>query len=558
MDLSPRSTPQELADLASARPDLHTQIAAHPAVYPALLTWIAETSPDPAARQAAAQRLAPPPPLPAPPAWPDQPEQPEQPKQAEQSWPAQPDEPAPAQPDPSPAASQNEEWSAAPSSSPPAPGYVQATQAQASPKKPRGRGKLIAVIASFAVVVLVAVGAFWFLGRDDSSPSPTPYSLSLDEAPVEIVFPSSEYSLLLVDPYAPYLLAGKPSSDPNLIDEYFVFTLDGAEITEVTQIPENYGEGISGGPYAILDGTVYYTTRWEDNHVFTWNVETQELSAMESPDEDYVFQVVPVAPNHLIITTSPDRDESAMSTYTVSSVKDGKVRWTFTNDEIECNLNYRHVNLLELAENNRWLRCPYADSFPDVAINIETGAAVTAPENAGLIVASDGAVAVDRISDDKDNTVWRDFRFYDANGDQRDDIELSGGIYEVQFPWDFGGSVSEWVEGMRASANYAAEHPDSDFALLTDDGRAIGFTFGEVDKINDIEIQREENSSVKLADHGNKVLCMGGEHMQAFDISEGASGQQLWSINGVFSWDFYPFNAGQWIVGLDQIYLIEK
>lgn len=526
MDLSPRSTPQELADLANTRPDLHAQIAAHPAVYPALLTWIAETSPDPAARQAAAQRLAPSAP-PAPPAQPTQATQPTQPAQATQEY------------------------------SPPAPGYVGAAQAQPSSSKPHRRGKLMGAIASFAVIALVAVGAFWYLGRDDSSPSPAHYSLSLDEAPVEIVFPSSEYSLRAVDPYAPYLLAGKPSSDPNLIDEYFVFTLDGAEVTEVTQVPKKYDEGRRGSPYAIVDGTVYYTTRWEDNHVFTWNVETQELSSMESPDEDYVFQVVPVAPNHLIITTSPHRDEFDISTYTVSSVKDGEVQWTFTNDEIECSLNTR-VDWLQLAENNRWLRCPYADSFPDVAINLETGAAITAPENAGLIVASDGAVAVDRIRDDKDNTVWRDFRFYDANGDQRDDIELSGGIYEVWFPWDFGGSVSEWVEGMRASATYATEHPDSYYAHLTEDGRAIGFTFGEVDKVNDIEIQCDDDSTFALADHGDKLLSFSGEHMQAFDISEGASGQQLWSINGTFSEDFYPFNAGQWIVGLDQIYLIEK
>ncbi|MDO5724645.1 MAG: hypothetical protein Q4P33_09670 [Flaviflexus sp.] len=519
MDLSPHSTPQELADLANARPDLHTEIAAHPAAYSALLTWIADTSPDPAARQAAAQRLAPPAP-PAPPA---------QPAQSAQSTQV---------------------------SSPPAPGYTGAAQAQAAPSKPRGRGKLIGAIAAFAVIVLVAVGAFWFLGREDSSPSIPPYSLSLDEAPVEIVLPSSEYSLRAVDPYAPYLLASRTKPESNIVDGYFVLTLDGAEVSEVTLIPEFYGEDRSETPYAIVDGTVYFTTDWEDNHVFTWNVETQELSQVESPDEDYVFQVVPIAPNHSIITTSPDRDEFDTSTYTVSSVKDGKVQWTFTKEEAECSLNTR-VDWLQLAENNRWLRCPTLTT----AINLETGAAVTAPENTLFILASDGAVMTEQSWDDKGNLVWRDFRFYDANGDQRDDIELSDGVYEVESFWSFGGSVSEWVEGMRASATYATEHPDSDSTLLTEDGKAIGFAFGEVDKVNTIEIQCDDDSVVLLADHGDKLLCISTKYMQAFDISEGVSGQQLWSINGMFDRFrafYYPFNGSQWIVGLDPFYLIEE
>lgn len=406
------------------------------------------------------------------------------------------------------------------------------------------------------MIALVAVGAFWYLGRDDSSPSPAPYSLSLDEAPVEIVFPSSEYSLRTIDPYAPYLLASKTKPESNTVDGYFVFTLDGAEVTEVTQVPKKYDEGRRGSPYAIVDGTVYFTTDWADNHVFTWNVETQELSPVESPDEDYVFQVVPIAPNHLIITTSPDRDESAMSTYTVSSVKDGKVQWTFTNEETECNLNTR-VDWLQLAENNRWLRCPTLTT----AINLETGAAVTEPESTLLMLASDGAIMADRGTDDKDNTVWRDFRFYDANGDQRDDIKLSDGIYEVHSFWSFGGSVSEWVEGMRASATYATEHPDSDYVHLTEDGRTIGFALGEVDKVNDIEIQCDDDSTFALADHGDKLLCFRVDHMQAFDISEGASGQKLWSINGMFATlvpDINPFNGGQWIVGIDPLYLIKE
>lgn len=55
--IPPTATEAELSQLAQQQPALHTQIVNHPQVSAPLLEWIAQQSPDPQARQLAAQRL---------------------------------------------------------------------------------------------------------------------------------------------------------------------------------------------------------------------------------------------------------------------------------------------------------------------------------------------------------------------------------------------------------------------------------------------------------------------------------------------------------------------
>lgn len=56
---NPQVSPPVLVDIANNYPDLHAEIASHPAAYPELLNWLATTSPNEAARHAATARLQP-------------------------------------------------------------------------------------------------------------------------------------------------------------------------------------------------------------------------------------------------------------------------------------------------------------------------------------------------------------------------------------------------------------------------------------------------------------------------------------------------------------------
>lgn len=566
MDPSPHSTPKELAELARTQPDQHALIAAHRAAYPALLTWIAENSPDLNARQLAAQRLAS---APAPASAPTPRANPDAVSPAERRKASPP--PRLNQPEGQHHEPVNQQHRPSPTGpdhplpgpqTPAAPGYVQPTPTQPASRRPRGRRKLLGVIAAVAVIVLLAGGGFLFLGRGGSASGLPPFSLALDKAPAKITFPSSNFHLQAADPHKPYIIASEFDPEESY-STYFVLTIDGNNATVMAQAPED------GWPYDIVNGTVFMYSENLGYRVFTWDPATGERAPVESPDSGHVVASTPVTADHLIIVTAPESFIGPLPDYTVSSVNGGEVEWSHTKADLGCNIS-SGVSGLELVKNGLWLRCPSYESndglYSGVAINVETGAVIKAavPEDGlpFIVTSADGA-ATGKVTRDGDSfSDWSDFAFYGVDGEPRNDIEIPAEVSDVAFDHNSSFTLSEWAEGMAATSEYSSEHPDAKAIYVGPDGTMYGATQGDTLTINGIDTGCVSSARIfGLADHGNKMLCWdlsGDESLEAFDISEGSAGASLWRIEEAGKWpEFIPFDGDRWLLDASDTYLLE-